>query len=83
MATTITFDLDDWTWGDLEDIDDFTNVKAVRMVIQRHAVCEDVKPEDMAQHLRSLKVDEMIELRRALIKAVNERSNVANGTGKN
>lgn len=79
----ITFDLDDWTWGDLEDIDDFTNVRRVRLVIQRHARSEQIEAEQMGDHLRGLSVDEMLALRRALIAAVNERSNPRDGTGKN
>lgn len=79
----IEFDITKWTWGDIEDIDDWNDHRAMRQVIERHAKVTGIKPDELTAHLRALTIDEFLEIRNQLLKAVRNRSNPENGTGKN
>jgi len=82
----ISFDLDkfdasDFTWGDMEDLQEgkFT---VMRRMIERYAVVEGVPEEGLGNYLRSLKFAEVMELSSQLVAIINEKQNPSKN-GKN
>lgn len=82
----ITFDLDnfnasDFTWGDMEDLQE-GKFSVMRRMIERYATVEGVPPGGLTAYLRGLKFSETMELASQLAAIVNEKQNPSKN-GKN
>lgn len=74
---SIELDLDDFTWGDLEDMESNSPTK-VRQVIQKFAKIDGV--DDIGQYLRGLSLNQMKEISDQFQEAVTTATNpVQNG----
>lgn len=77
---TFEIDLDDFTWGDLEDMESASPTK-VRQVFQKFARVEGV--EDMVAFLRGLSINQFNEISTQFQKAVTAAQNPVSKNGKN
>jgi hypothetical protein len=85
-AVRISFDLDqfdagDFTWGDMEDLQD-GKFSVMRRMIERYAVVEGVPEGGLTTYLRGLKFAEVMELSTQLVAIINEKQNPSKN-GKN
>jgi len=74
--------MDEWTWGDLEDLESGSPSKT-RQLVQKYAVVDGVESDDLPDHLRKLSLREMQEVADVFLAAVKEASNPKDKTGKN
>ena len=80
-TVTIELDMDNFTWGDLEDIESQSPTK-VRQAMQKFASIEGVAKEEMSEYLRRLSLREMKEISNQFMQAVMALSNPS-ANGKN
>lgn len=86
MDVKITFDLDnfdakEFTWGDMEDLQE-GKFAVMRRMIERYATVEGVPQEGLTAYLRGLKFTETMELATQLVAIINEKQNPSKN-GKN
>jgi hypothetical protein len=80
----ISFDLDqfdasDFTWGDMEDLQE-GKFAVIRRMIERYAVVTGVPEGGLPAYLRGMKFTEVMELSNQLVGIINEKQNpVKNG----
>ena len=83
----ISFDLDqfdasEFTWGDMEDLQE-GKFAVMRRMIERYAVVKGLPVgQDFGGYLRSLKFSEVMELSTQLVGIINEKQNPSKN-GKN
>lgn len=82
MDIKIEVALDDFTWGDLEDMESASPTK-IRQVMEKFARIEGVEQGEIGEYLRRLSLREMKELSDQFQKAVTEMSNPVGPNGKN
>lgn len=83
----ITLDLDkinmdDFTWGDLEDMESQSPLK-IRQMMERFAVVKGVPKEELGKFLRTLSLRQMRELSQEFQRAVMAMANPVGQNGKN
>ena len=82
----ISFDLDqfdasDFTWGDMEDLQE-GKFAVMRRMIERYAIVEGVPDGGLTNYLRGLRFSEVMELSTQLVEIINEKQNPSKN-GKN
>lgn len=75
-----TLDLDEFTWGELEDLESNSPTK-IRETMQKCAHIEGVK--DLGEYLRGLSLNQFSELSKQFQAAVTEATNPVSENGKN
>lgn len=78
----ITFDLDELTWGDMEDITSGNTTKFLD-VCARLGRVDGKTPAEVRGLLRQLKFEEINTIDQLLSQAIQGRSNPPDDTGKN
>jgi len=81
-TVTIELDMDNFTWGDLEDIESQSPTK-VRQAMQKFASIEGVAKEEMSEYLRRLSLRQMKEISAEFMKAIQSLSNPTGANQKN
>lgn len=86
-AQQITLDLDkinmdEFTWGDLEDMESQSPVK-IRQMMEKYAVVSNVPKEELGSFLRTLSLRQMRELSSQFQQAVMKMANPNGANGKN
>ena len=76
----ITFNLDNFTWGDIEDL---RRPGGLLDVCERHAEIDGVPHEQVRETLRQLNFKEIAAIDQLLSEAMEQLSDPTNGTGKN
>jgi len=75
------FDVSEFTWGDMEDLQE-GKFSVMRRMIERYAIVEGVPEGGLTNYLRSLKFTEVTELSAQLVAIINEKQNPSKN-GKN
>lgn len=75
------FDASDFTWGDMEDLQD-GKFAVMRLMIERYAIVEGIPEGGLTNYLRGLKFSETMELASQLTAIINEKQNPSKN-GKN
>jgi hypothetical protein len=78
----LSFNMDDFTWGDLEDINSRDIVKLLD-VCGRLATIEDTPQEEVRSVLRQLRRDDIYKIIDLLTEAMRQESNPVDETEKN
>jgi hypothetical protein len=78
----IEVDLDEFTWGDLEDMES-ASPTLIRQVMEKFAHIDGVEPDGMGDYLRGLSLREMKEVSERFQEAVTDMSNPVSQNGKN
>jgi hypothetical protein len=78
----IEVDMDEFTWGDLEDMESASPTK-IRQVLARFAKIDGVEPDDIGDYLRRLSLREMKEVSDQFQQAVTDMTNPVSQNGKN
>lgn len=82
MDIKIEVDLNEFKWGDLEDMESASPTK-IRQVLEKFARIEGVEPGGVGDYLRNLSIIEMQELAAQFQATVTEMSNPVGQNGKN
>jgi hypothetical protein len=82
LEIKIEVDLDEFTWGDLEDMESASPTK-IRQVMAKFAQIEGVEPDGIGDYLRRLSLREMKEVSGQFQAAVTNATNPVGENGKN
>lgn len=77
---TFTLDIDEFTWGELEDMES-SSPTVIRETMQKYAVVEGV--EDMKEFIRDLSLAQMKDFSTQFRIALTEVTNPVDTNGKN
>lgn len=76
-----SFDANEFTWGDMEDLQE-GKFAVMRRMIEKYSIVEGLPPGGLTAYLRALKFSEVAELSTQLIGIINEKQNPSKN-GKN
>lgn len=87
VSTQIILDLDkinmdEFTWGDLEDMESQSPLK-IRQMMEKYATVDGVPKEKLGEFLRGLSLRQMRELSQEFQQAVMAMANPVAANGKN
>lgn len=74
--------LDEFTWGDLEDLESKSPVK-IRQMMEKFAIVDGIPKEQLGEFLRGLSLRQMRELSLQFQQAIMQMTNPVAANGKN